>query len=66
MIARGTGVAVFRNFGIPHLNIFGSRLNTDFWNLEVILWCIMTCGSKDLNKVLPISSQYSIPTVYSV
>ena len=34
MIARGTGVAVFRNFGILCLDIFGSRI-TDFWNRKL-------------------------------
>ena len=44
----GTGVAVFRNFGIPCLDIFLSRLAIDFWNREYIL---MTGGSRDFLKV---------------
>ena len=47
----GTGVAVFRNFGIPCLDIFLSRLAIDFWNREYILQCIMTGGSRDFLKV---------------
>ena len=63
----GTGVAVFRNFGIPScLDIFLNRLATDFWNREYILWCIMTGGGRDFHEVFPISSQHSTPTVYDV
>ena len=65
----GTGVAVFRNFGIPScLDIFLNRLATDFWNREYILWCIMIGGSRDLIKCFrflrntrpPLSTMYDL------
>ena len=63
----GTGVAVFRNFP-SCLDIFLSRLATDFWNREYILWCIMTGGSRDLircfrflrNTRPPLSTMYDL------